>query len=60
MVIDLIVVVVVVADFDPIERESIRFVAVANIYKNDNNKDEQNKVKKQKYRQMCLDMKLAA
>ena len=60
MVIDLIVVVVVVADFDPIERESIRFVAVANIDKNDNNKDEQNKVKKQKYRQMCLDMKLAA
>jgi hypothetical protein len=60
MVIDLIVVVVVVADFDPIERESIRFVAVANIDKNDNNKDEQNKVKKQKHRQMCLDMKLAA
>jgi hypothetical protein len=60
MVVDLIVVVVVVADFDPIEIESIRFVAVANIYTNDNNKDVQNKVKKRKQLQTVLAVKLAA
>jgi hypothetical protein len=60
MVVDLIVVVAVVADFDPIEVESIRFVAVANIYTNDNNKDVQNKVKKRKQLQTVLDVKLAA
>jgi hypothetical protein len=60
MVVDLIVVVVVVADFDPIGIESIRFVAVANIYTNDNNKDVQNKVKKRKQLQTVLDVKLAA
>lgn len=60
MVVDLIVVVVVVADFDPIEIESIRFVAVANIHRNDNNKDAQNKVKKPKQPQVVLDVELTA
>ena len=45
MVVDLIVV-VVMADFDPIDIDNIRFVAVANIHKKDNNKGLRSKVKR--------------